>query len=135
VTVTATAVDRLGFTLTNPPITWTSLSPAIGTVNSSGTVSPTKSPGTVGIVASCILPTCNVNTPGVVPIEPVYSSTLSPAGGTEYVGTPIIGTITGSAVSTTAFATTTQCDTAAVRQILLSSLLPERRPSWEAAPD
>jgi hypothetical protein len=114
VTVTPTVVDRLGYTLTNPPLTWTSLSPAIGQVENTGVVTtPTKTPGAVGIVASCNPPGCNVNTPGVTPINPVYSSTLSSTGSGQFEGTPIIGTVSGPAVNTNAYATTTQCDTAA----------------------
>jgi trimeric autotransporter adhesin len=113
VTVTPTVVDRLGYALTNPPLTWTSLSPVIGTVGTNGGVTTTKTPGAVGIVASCEPPSCNVNTPGVTPINPVYSSTLSSTGSGEFEGTPIIGTVSGPAVNTTAYATTTQCDTAA----------------------
>jgi hypothetical protein len=113
VTVTPTVVDRLGYTLTNPPLTWTSLSPIIGQAGANGDVTTTKTPGAVGIVASCKPPSCNVNTPGVTPINPVYSSTLSSTGSGEFEGTPIIGTVTGPAVNTNAYATTTQCDTAA----------------------
>ena len=112
-TITPTVVDRLGYTLTNPPLTWTSLSPVIGTVGTDGAVKTTKTPGAVGIVASCKPPSCNVNTPGVTPINPVYSSTLSSTGSGQFEGTPIIGTVSGPAVNTTAYATTTQCDTAA----------------------
>jgi len=85
------------------------LSPANATISSSGVVSA-KSPGGVSIVASCTPPTCNI---GFQTMKPVYSSTLSPSVSTEYDGTPITGTITGSAVNTTVYATTTQCDTAA----------------------
>ena len=108
-TLTAMVFDRLGRQLTNPPLTWTSLSPANATISSSGVVSA-KSPGGVSIVASCTPPTCNI---GFQTMKPVYSSTLSPSVSTEYDGTPITGTITGSAVNTTVYATTTQCDTAA----------------------
>ena len=113
VTVTPTVVDRLGYTLTNPLLTWTSLSPVIGQAGNTGNVTTTKTPGAVGIVASCKPPTCNVNTPGVTPINPVYSSTLSSTGSGQFEGTPIIGTVSGPAVNTNAYATTTQCDTAA----------------------
>lgn len=110
-TVTANAVDRLGYTLTNPPLTWISLSPAIATVGNTGAVSPTKNPGVVGIVAACLPSNCNITTPGVQPIKPVYSTTLSPDG--KYIATPILGTVTGATVTTNAYATTTQCNTAA----------------------
>jgi hypothetical protein len=107
-TVAATVVDRLGNQLTSPPLSWTSLAPANATV-SSGTVSA-KAPGAVGIVASCTPPTCNVSLQGQ-PIKPVYSS-ISPQL-TDYEGTPITGLITGAAVTSTVYATTTQCETAA----------------------
>lgn len=107
-TLTATVIDRLGNELTNPPITWTSLSPANATVSSSGVVTP-HSPGGVGIVASCTPPSCNI---GFQPIRPVYSSTLF-SSTNEHDGTPIRGLITGTAVNTTVYATTTQCSTAA----------------------
>ena len=113
VTITPTVVDRLGYTLTNPPLTWTSLSPVIGQAGNTGDVKTTKTPGAVGIVASCKPPSCNVNTPGITPIDPVYSSTLSSTGSGQFEGTPIIGTVSGPAVNTNAYATTTQCDTAA----------------------
>ncbi|HWX92981.1 MAG TPA: WD40 repeat domain-containing protein [Terriglobales bacterium] len=113
VTVTPTVVDRLGYTLTNPPLTWTSLSPVIGQAGNTGDVTTSKTPGAVGIVASCKPPSCNVNTPGVTPINPVYSSTLSSTGSGQFEGTPIIGTVSGPAVNSNAYATTTECDTAA----------------------
>jgi hypothetical protein len=115
ITITPTVVDRLGYELTNPAptLTWTSLSPANATVApvpatsttpGSGAVS-TKAPGGVSITASCAPPTCNV---GVLPVQPVYSST-TPTDQT-YVGNPITGLITGSPVTTgNAYVTTTQC--------------------------
>jgi hypothetical protein len=107
-TLTATVIDRLGNQLTDAPISWTSLSPANATVSSSGVVTP-HAPGGVGIVASCTPPNCNI---GFQPIKPVYSSTLLTSTN-EHVGTPILGLITGTAVNTTVYATTTQCSTAA----------------------
>lgn len=104
--LTATVVDRLGNELTSPPITWTSLAPANATVSSTGVVAA-KAPGGVSLVASCTPPNCNI---GFQPIRPVYSSTLA---NNEHDGTPITGTITGAAVNTTIFATTTGCSTAA----------------------
>jgi hypothetical protein len=108
-TVNATVIDRLGNQLTNPPLTWTSLAPANATV-SSGTVSA-KAPGTTGIVASCTPPTCNIGLVGLEPIKPVHSS-ISPLPG-DYEGTPITGLITGAAVTSAVYVTTTQCETAA----------------------
>jgi hypothetical protein len=107
-TLTATVIDRLGNEVTKAPITWTSLSPANATISSSGVVTA-KAPGGASFVASCTPPTCNI---GFQPIKPVYSSTLSLTTN-QLVGNPITGTITGAAVNTTVFATTTQCSTAA----------------------
>jgi hypothetical protein len=103
-TITATVFDRLGYQLTSPPITWTSLSPANATVNASGSVSA-KAPGGVSIVAACLPSDCNL---GVLPIKSAYSTT-SPTTGV-FEGIPIKGTISGSPVNTTAYVTTTQCD-------------------------
>lgn len=117
ITITPTVVDRLGNKLTNPvpTLTWISLSPANATLNAvastpasstagTATVS-TKAPGGVSIIATCAAPSCNV---GLQPIQPVYSST-NPSG-SNYVGNPIIGLITGSAVTSgNVYVTTTQC--------------------------
>ena len=108
-TLTATVVDRLGYELTNPPITWTSLTPANATISATGVVSA-RAPGGVSVVASCTPRTCNI---GFQPIRPVFSSTLVNAGTNEHDGTPITGTIAGAAVNTTVYATTTQCTIAA----------------------
>jgi trimeric autotransporter adhesin len=108
-TLTATVVDRLGNELTSPPITWTSLSPANATISSSGVVTP-HAPGGASFVASCTPPTCNI---GFQPIKPVFSSTLVSTSTNEHDGAPITGIITGAAVNTTVYATTTQCNTAA----------------------
>jgi len=108
-TLTATVVDRLGHELTNPPITWTSLSPANATVSSTGVVTA-RAPGGVSVVASCTPPTCNI---GFQPIKPVFSSTLFDPITNEHDGVPITGTITGAAVNTTVYATTTECTIAA----------------------
>lgn len=107
-TLTATVVDRLGNELTNPPITWTSLAPPNATVSSSGVITA-HAPGGVSVVASCTPPTCNI---GFQPIRPVFSSTLFDPATNEHDGTPVTGTITGAAVNTTVYATTTRCSTA-----------------------
>ena len=104
--ITATVFDRLGYQLTNPPITWTSLSPSNASVNASGGVTA-KAPGGASIVAACLPNNCNL---GVQPIKPVYSSTQSGPG--VFEGTPITGTITGNPQTTSAYVTTTQCDSA-----------------------
>jgi len=118
-TITPTVIDRLGNKLTNPvpKLDWISLSPANAsltpnTSTSGGTLAGTatvkaSTPGGTGIIAICVAPNCNV---GLQPIQPVYSST-NPSGN-SYLGTPIIGLITGSPVTTgNVYVTTTQCGT------------------------
>lgn len=104
--LTATVFDRLGYQLTNAPITWTSLSPQNATVSATGGVSA-KAPGGASIVAACLPSNCNL-TGGTFPIKPVFSAT-SPGGVLQ--GQPITGTVTGAQSSTTVYATSTQCDT------------------------
>ena len=118
-TITPTVIDRLGNALTNPvpKLDWISLSPANAsltpnTSTSGGTLAGTatvkaSTPGGTGIIAVCVAPNCNV---GLQPIQPVYSST-NPSG-SLYLGTPIIGLITGSPVTSgNVYVTTTQCGT------------------------
>lgn len=114
ITIMPTVIDRLGNTLTNPipTLNWISLSPpnASLTPTSSGSLAgtatvKTSAPGGTGIIAICAAPSCNV---GLQPIQPVYSST-NPSGSTP-LGTPIIGLITGSPVTSgNVYVTSTQC--------------------------
>jgi hypothetical protein len=104
--LTATVFDRLGYQLTNAPITWTSLSPQNATVSTTGGVTA-KAPGGASIVAACLPSNCNL-TGGIFPIKPVFSAT-SPGGVLQ--GQPITGTVTGAQSNTTVYATSTQCDT------------------------
>jgi hypothetical protein len=119
ITITPTVTDRLGNKLTNPvpKLDWISLSPqnASLTPNTStsgstleGTATVKASvPGGTGIIATCVAPNCNV---GLQPTQAVYSST-NPSGNL-YLGTPIIGLITGSPVTSgSVYVTTTQCGT------------------------
>lgn len=105
-TLTATVFDRLGYQLTTPPITWTSLSPQNATVSTSGGVTA-KAPGGASIVAACLPNNCNL-TGSIFPIKPVFSSTFQTG---VLQGNPITGTVTGSQANTTVYATSTQCDT------------------------
>ncbi len=118
-TITPTVIDRLGNNLTNPvpKLDWISLSPANASVTanasaSAGTLAGTatvkaNTPGGTGIIAVCVAPNCNV---GIQPVQPVYSST-NPSGNV-YLGTPIIGLITGAPVTSgNVYVTTTQCGT------------------------
>ena len=74
----ATAVDSLGFTLTNPPLTWISSDPEVvsfaSLTNSSGTNSATArtNQGGADISAVCAPPTCNI---GVLPNITVPTTT------------------------------------------------------------
>ena len=104
--LTATVFDRLGYQLTTPPITWTSLSPQNATVSSSGGVSA-KAPGGASIVAACLPANCNL-TGSIFPIKPVFSSTFQTG---VLQGNPITGTVTGSQANTTVYATSTDCNT------------------------
>ena len=105
-TLTATVFDRLGYQLTTPPITWTSLSPQNATVSTTGGVSA-KAPGGASIVAACLPSNCNL-TGSIFPIKPVFSAT---APGGVLQGQPITGTVTGAQANTTVYATSSQCDT------------------------
>ena len=75
--VQASAVDTLGYTLTKPPLTWTSSNPEVvsfsSLTTSTGTNSATahSSPGGADISASCSPPTCNI---GILPGIPNASS-------------------------------------------------------------
>jgi len=119
ITITPTVIDRLGNKLTNPvpKLDWISLSPpnasltpvtTTGAGSLAGTATVKASvPGGTGIIATCAAPNCNV---GLEPIQPVYSST-NPSDN-SYLGTPIIGLITGPPVTSgNVYVTTTQCGT------------------------
>jgi hypothetical protein len=119
ITITPTVIDRLGNKLTNPipTLNWISLSPPNAsltpvTTTASGSLAGTATvtarvPGGTGIIATCAPPSCNV---GLQPIQPIYSST-NPSDNT-FLGTPIVGLITGSPVTSgNVFVTTTQCGT------------------------
>lgn len=117
ITITPTVIDRLGNKLTNPipALNFISLSPpnatlvassSTATSSTGGTASvSTSAPGGVGFVATCTPPSCNA---GLLPVQPVYSSTTP--SDQNYVGNPIVGLITGSPVTTgSVYVTSTQC--------------------------
>ena len=119
ITIMPTVIDRLGNKLTNPvpKLNWISLSPQNASLTPNATTSGStlagtatvkaSVPGGTGIVATCVAPNCNV---GLQPTQAVYSST-NPSPN-NYLGTPIIGLITGSPVTSgNVFVTTTQCGT------------------------
>lgn len=116
--IEATAVDTLGVTLTNPPLTWSSSNPEVAsfssTTNSTGNNSITAraNAGGTDITASCTPPTCNI---GVLPGLPVYASggNLPIAG--QPVGPQAFGVISANITPTkiptySAWAATTQCN-------------------------
>jgi hypothetical protein len=107
-TVEATAVDTLDFTLSKPPLTWSTSNPEIATVTTSGVVTGRQDTGAADISASCTPPSCNV---GVLPGLPVYST-----GGTLPNGQPAFGVIVAQVTqakppTATAWVATQDCKT------------------------
>jgi hypothetical protein len=84
----ADVVDTLGVTITGLNLVWSSSQPAVATVSSAALVTGVA-PGVALITASCSPPTCNV---GIN--QPIYSNAVT-------------ATVTGTANSTTVYATTT----------------------------
>lgn len=87
VTLQATAVDTLGFTLTKPPLTWSTNNPEVVSFSSLTTTTGTNSAtthanlGGADITASCTPPSCNIGIAGsqdkqgrILPGMPVYAS-------------------------------------------------------------
>lgn len=113
VSITATAVDTLGFTLANPPLTWSTTNPEVAafssSTNSTGSNSATARANLGGatLFASCIAPTCNI---GVLPGLPIYASDGQLPNNTTGYGTISVDVISTSKVPTyTAWAATTDC--------------------------
>ncbi len=115
--ITATAVDTLGVTLADPPLTWSSSNPEVASFSSAtnttgnNSITARANSGGAAITASCTPPTCNV---GVLPGLPVYASNgkLPVAG--QPVGPEAFGVIAADITPTkiptyTAWAATTQC--------------------------
>jgi hypothetical protein len=116
-TVTATAVDTLGNTLANPPLTWSSSDPDVASfsnatsTNGTNSVTARVNAGGTNISASCTPPTCNI---GVLPGLPVYGSTGNLPVGGQPVGPLAFGVISASVTplkipTYSAWAATTQC--------------------------
>src|ERR1700694_5022900 len=121
VSITATALDTLGVTVPNPPLTWSTTNPEVAaftsTTNTSGINSATARANLGGatVFASCTPPTCNI---GVLPRLPIYSRDCLPTNvpsctlpnGTKGYGTISIDVISASKPPTyTAWAATTDC--------------------------
>jgi len=115
VTLNATVVDTLGFTLAKPPLTWSSTNPEVvsfgSETNATGTNSATahNNLGGATITASCTPPTCNI---GVRPGMPVYASNgqLPPPSTDQGYAAISVDVTTKTKLSTyTAWAATDQC--------------------------
>lgn len=134
VTLEASVVDTLGFTLTKPPLTWSTNNPEVVTF-ASETSSATSNSATVranlggaDITASCTPPSCNI---GVVPGMPVYASggALSPTNQQIGFGAISVNVITTSKPPVyTAWATTNQCVDAPGCESFLFSVVPGNNP-------
>lgn len=116
--ITATAVDTLGVTLTNPPLTWSSSNPEAASFSSATNTSGNNSiaarvnAGGTAISASCTPPTCNI---GVLPGLPVYASNGNLPIAGQPVGPAAFGVLAADITPTkiptyTAWAATTQCN-------------------------
>ena len=133
-TLEASVVDTLGFTLTKPPLTWSTNNPEV--MNFANTTSSTTSNsatvranlGGADVTASCTPPTCNI---GVLPGMPVYASggALSPTN--QQIG---YGAISANVITTskppvyTAWAATNMCGNAPGCQSFLFSVAPGTTP-------
>jgi len=113
VSITATAVDVLGVTLANPPLTWSTTNPEVAavtsTTNSSGinTATARANLGGATVFASCTPPTCNI---GVLPALPIYASDGLLPNGTKGFGAISVDVTSASQPPTyTAWAATTDC--------------------------
>jgi hypothetical protein len=85
-TLTATAIDSSGATLTNPTLTFNRSAPAVGTV--SGSAFTSVAPGTTSIVATCTPPACNTGLN-----KPIYSNVvLANVSGTSATTVFVAGT-------------------------------------------
>jgi hypothetical protein len=114
-TLQATAVDTLGFTLTKPPLTWATDNPEVASFASLNTTTGTNSVsaranlGGANLTASCTPPSCNI---GVLPAIPVYASGGQLSSTNSQVGYGTISvnvTTTSNAPIYTAWAATNMC--------------------------
>ncbi|MFI5102442.1 MAG: hypothetical protein ACHP9V_03620 [Terriglobales bacterium] len=137
VSITATAVDTVGFTLPVAPLTWSTTNPEVAafsaTTNTTGTnsASARNNLGGATLTASCTPPTCNIGLPGVtpfgisVPSLPIYASDGMLPNGTQGYGTISVDVTSTSAVPTyTAWAATTDCNDALGCSSALFSVTP-----------
>ncbi len=142
-TINATAVDVQGCVVPNPPLSWTSSSPAALTPGSasagcaagSSCVVSTAQPGGAAITASCSPPTCNVGFP------------LNPAGVPAlyvpqpvYPVTAVSGLVTGATTAASVLATSQDCSTNALCTVALYDISTTRNiaaspSSWPTPPN
>jgi hypothetical protein len=140
VSITATALDTLGVTVPNPPLTWSTTNPEVAaftsTTNTSGVNSATARANLGGatVFASCTPPSCNI---GVLPSLPIYSSDCLPTNvpsctlpnGTKGYGTISIDvTSTSKPPTYTAWAATTDCQNAPGCSSAMFSVTPGTTP-------
>lgn len=126
VALQATVIDTLGYTLTKPPLTWSTTNPEVvsfsSLTNSTGTNSATARAnlGGADVTASCTPPTCNIgiagyldpysDPPAILPGMPVYASTGTLPNGLQGYGTISVDVISTAEPPTyLAWAATTQC--------------------------
>ncbi len=113
VPIEATAIDTLGYTLTKPPLTWSTDNPEVVTFTAPNSSTGTNNAGArnntggANVTASCTPPTCNI---GVVPGLPVYASDGSLPNGSQGFGAISIDVAAGSQPLTfVGWAATDQC--------------------------
>jgi hypothetical protein len=129
ITLQATAVDTLGFTLTQPPLTWSTTNPEVLSFSALTTTTGTNSAtaranlGGADITASCTPPICNIGIAGyqdpqhpeygVLPGMPVYASAGPLPNGLQGYGAISVNVTTTSQPPTySAWAATTMCGNA-----------------------
>ena len=126
VTLQATAVDTLGFTLTEPPLTWSTNNPEVvsfstlTTTTGTNTANARANLGGADITASCTPPICNIGIAGyqdpklgALPGMPVYASAGPLPNGLQGYGAISVNVTTTSQPPTySAWAATTMCGNA-----------------------
>ncbi len=118
----ATAVDTLGFTLTKPPLTWSTTNPevlsfgSVTTTTGANNATARSNLGGGDVTASCTPPSCNIgvagyeSTLGVLPGLPVYASAGTLPNGLQGYGTISVNVANASQPPTyLAWAATTMC--------------------------
>ncbi len=126
VTLQAIAVDSLGFTLTEPPLTWSTNNPEVVSFSTLTTTTGTNTAaahanlGGADITASCTPPSCNISIAGyqdpklgVLPGMPVYASAGQLPNGLQGYGAVSVNVTTTTQPPTySAWAATTMCGNA-----------------------